>query len=137
MATQTQPRRPLPIIQIATTMVGVVILVAVFSFARTMLDNYWLAQDKAEWQVKIDAENAEYDQLLRQKEYIESEAYQRQLAHEMGLYAPDERPLVMVLPSELQADYREFDPVYREAEITEPPYWQQWWGLFFGPKEVP
>jgi hypothetical protein len=136
VATQVQPpRRQLPIVQFLTTVIGIVILIAVFSFARTMLDNYWLAQEKAEWQAKIDAEQAEYDRLLRQKEFIESDAYQSQLAHEMGLYAPNERPLVVVLPPDMQADFREFDPVFREADVYEPPYWQQWWRLFFGERE--
>jgi hypothetical protein len=53
----------------------------------------------------------------------------------MGLYAPDERPLVLILPPEMEEDVREFDPVYREGEVLEPPYWQQWWELFFGSGE--
>lgn len=132
---QINTRRQLPIIQFLTTVVGLVIIVAVFSFARTMIDNYWLTQEKAEWQAKIDLEKAEYERLLRQKEFVESAAYQSRLAHEMGLYAPQERPLVVVLPPDMQQDYREFNPVFREAELYEPPYWQQWWRLFFGERE--
>jgi hypothetical protein len=118
--------------QFVTLVLVTILILALANFAKTMLDNYRLGAEKAEWQAKIDQEMAEYERLLEQKAYVQSDSYQRQLAHEMGLYAPDERPLVLVLPPGREEEVREFDPVFREAEILEPPYWQQWWELFFG-----
>jgi hypothetical protein len=131
---EQQPQRwQLPITQFITLVLITVFLVAIGSFAKTMLDNYRMNAEKVVWQARIDQEVAEHERLLEQKAFVESETYQRQLAHEMGLYAPDEKPLVLVLPPEMQEDVRDFDPIFRQGEVVEPPYWQQWWDLFFGP----
>ncbi|HEX8684245.1 MAG TPA: hypothetical protein VF707_18150 [Ardenticatenaceae bacterium] len=135
MAAKEQQRWQLPISQFVTLVLVTIFLVAVGNFARTMLDNYRLNAEKTVWQARIDQEIAEHERLLAQKAYVESETYQRQLAHEMGLYAPDERPLVLVLPPGMETDVRQFDPIFRQGEIVEPPYWQQWWDLFFGKRE--
>lgn len=132
MAAKEQPRWQLPLLQFVTLMLMTILVVALGSFARTMLDNYRLRAEHEMWEARIAQEEAEHERLLAQREYVASDAYQRQLAHEMGLYAPNERPLVLVLPPELHEEIRNFDPVFREAEVLEPPYWRQWWELFFG-----
>ncbi|MGH2543599.1 MAG: hypothetical protein ACRDIB_12410 [Ardenticatenaceae bacterium] len=132
VAVKEQQRWQLPIMQFVTLVLVTILIIALGHFAKTMLDNHRLSADKAMWQARIAQEEAEYQRLLAQKAFVESETYQRQLAHEMGLYAPDERPLVLILPPEMEEDVRAFDPVYREGEVWEPPYWQQWWELFFG-----
>jgi hypothetical protein len=132
VAAKEQQRWQLPIMQFMTLVVVTILVVALVHFARTMLDNYRLSAEKEMWQAKIDREVYEHQRMLEQKAFVESETYQRQLAHEMGLYAPDERPLVLVLPPEMREDVRDFDPVFRQGEVLKPPYWQQWWELFFG-----
>jgi hypothetical protein len=131
-AKDQQQRWQLPVMQFVTLVLGMILFIALGNFAKTMLDNYWLSAEKVEWEARIAQEEAENERLLAQQAFVESETYQRQLAHEMGLYAPDERPLVLVLPPGQEDDVRDFDPVFREGEILEPPYWQQWWVLFFG-----
>jgi cell division protein FtsL len=122
----------LPIMQFVTLMLMTILVIALGHFARTMFDNYQLSVEKAAWQARIEQEQLEHERLLEQKAYVESDTYQRQLAHEMGLYAPDERPLVLLVPPEMQEVVTAFDPIYRTGEVVEPPYWQQWWVLFFG-----
>lgn len=134
MAAKEQQRWQLPIMQFVMLVLLTVLFVAAGHFAKTMLDNYRLGAEKEAWQARIDQEVAEHARLLEQKAFVESDTYQRQLAHEMGLYGADERPLVLVLPPEMEEDVRDFDPVFREGEVVELPYWQQWWELFFGPE---
>jgi len=122
----------LPIMEFLTLFFITISIFALGNFANTVMDHYKMSAVKAEWQAKIDQEEAEQQRLLKQKELVASDAYQRQLAHELGLYAPDEQPLVLILPPELQEDVNEFNPIYREGIEFEPPYWQQWWDLFFG-----
>ncbi len=135
MAAKEQQRWQLPVMQFVTLVLVTILIIALANFARTMLENYRLSADKAELEAVIALEQEEENRLLAQKEHVASDTYQRQLAHEMGLYAPDERPLVLVLPPEMEDDVRDFDPVFRQGEILEPPYWEQWWDLFFGPQE--
>ncbi len=118
--------------QFVTLVLVTILIISLGNFAKTMLDNYLLSAEKASWEAKIAQEQAEYERLMEQMAFVESDTYQRQLAHEMGLYAPDERPLVLVLPPGQEEEVRDFDPVFREGEVLEPPYWQQWWELFFG-----
>lgn len=125
-------RFKLPIMEFVTLFFITISILALGNFASTVMDHYQMSAVKAEWQAKIDQEKAEQQRLLKQKELVASDAYQRQLAHELGLYAPDEQPLVLILPPELQEDINEFNPIYREGIEFEPPYWQQWWELFFG-----
>lgn len=137
MSTKEPQRWQLPLMQFVTLMMMTILVIAMGNFAKTMLDNYRLRAEKETWEARIAQEQAEYERLLAQKAYVESESYQRQLAHEMGLYAPDEQPLVLVLPPDMQEEARDFDPVYRTGEALEPPYWQQWWELFFGTPQRP
>ena len=131
MATK-DTRWQLPIVQFATLVVVMMLVFAVGSFAKTMLDNYRLSDERAHWTALRDEEKAKYERLTAERERVAAESYQRRLAHEMGLYAPDERPLTLVLPAGAQREADDFAPVYREATPYEPPYWQQWWELFFG-----
>lgn len=134
MATK-DTRWQLPIVQFATLVVVMMLVFAVGSFAKTMLDNYRLSDEHARWESLLAEEQGEYERLTMERERVLSDSYQRRLAHEMGLYAPDERPLTLVLPANAQPEPDDFDPVYREATPYEPPYWQQWWELFFGAEE--
>lgn len=123
----------LPLMQFVTLMLMTLLLVALGHFARTMVDNYRLNTEKAMWEARIEQEREAHARLLEQKAFVASDSYQRHLAHEMGLYAPDERPLVLLVPPEMADEVEQFDPIYREGTVVEPPYWQQWWALFFGP----
>jgi hypothetical protein len=129
---QQQQRWQLPVLQVITLILVTIVVVALGHFGKTMLDNYRLSAEREMWQAKIDKEKAENERLIAQRDFVASETYQRQLAHEMGLYAPDERPLVLILPPELKEEVRDFDPVFRQGEVLQVPYWQQWWELFFG-----
>ena len=137
MATKEQQRRQFPIMQFITLILITISILALGNFAKAVLDNHRLDAEKAMWQAKIEQELAEKERLLKQKELVASDTYQRQLAHELGLYAPDEQPLVLILPPESQdrSNIHQFDPVYREGELIEPPNWLQWWDLFFGELE--
>lgn len=134
MSTKENPsqRLQLPIMEFITLFLITISLLALGNFASTVMDHYQMKAVKAEWQAKIEQEEAEYERLLKQKERVQSDAYQRQLAHELGFYASNEQPLVLVLPPELQDEMDEINPIYREGTEFEPPYWQQWWDLFFG-----
>ncbi|MBA3532345.1 MAG: hypothetical protein H0T73_10530 [Ardenticatenales bacterium] len=136
MAAKESQGWQLPIMQFVTLMLMTILVITLGHFAKTMLDNYQLNAEKTAWQARIEQEQMEHQRLLDQKAFVESDTYQRQMAHEMGLYAPDERPLVLLVPPEMQETVSEFDPVYREGEVVEAPYWQQWWVLFFGGEEL-
>lgn len=130
---QPQQRWQLPVVQFLTLVLVTLLIVAFGNFTKTMLDNYRLRAEKATWEARIAQEEAEYARLLEQQVYVASDPYQRQLAHEMGFYAPDEHPLVLIVPPDLEDEVRAFDPVFREATPIETPNWQRWWDLFFGP----
>jgi hypothetical protein len=132
VAVKEQQRWQLPVMQFVTLVLMAILLIALGHFAKTMLENHRLSAQKAMLEAQMAREEAEGERLRAQQAYVASDAYQRQLAHEMGLFAPDERPLVLILPPEMEEDVRDFDPIYREGKVLEPPYWQQWWELFFG-----
>ena len=137
MSTKQEQRKrlQLPIMEFATLFFITISMLALGNFASTVMEHYKMKALKSEWQAKIDRELAEQERLEKQLELVQSDAYQRQLAHELGRYAPDEQPLVLILSPELQEEVDEFDPIYREGVEFEPPYWQQWWELFFGVQE--
>ena len=135
MTAREQLRRQVPFTQFVAVMLATLLLFAFFSFARTMLQNYWLSADKAEWEQKIALEEARRSRLEAQLVQVESDAYQRQLAHEMGLYAPNEHPLVLILPPDIEDESRELAPILRPAVPLPRPYWQQWWELFLGDRK--
>ncbi len=134
MSTKQEQRKrlQLPIMEFATLFFITISLLALGNFASTVMDHYEMKALKSEWQAKIDQELAEKGRLEKQLKLVASDAYQRQLAHELGRYSPDEQPIVLILPPELQEDVDELNPIYREGKEFEPPYWQQWWDLFFG-----
>lgn len=132
MVATKDTRWQLPIMQFATLVGVMLLLMAVGSFAKTMLDNYRLADERARWESLLAEQQAQHAALLTRREVALSDTRQRQLAHEMGLYAPNERPIVLVLPPEMRQPANDFTPTYREEVPYEPPYWQQWWELFFG-----
>ncbi len=112
-----------------------ILVVASINVGKTILDNYRYSAEKDMWLARIEREKDDYKQLLKLQKFVASDTYQRKLAHELGLYAPDEQPLMIVLPPEMQQELHEFDPITREKKVIEAPYWKQWWELFFGPME--
>lgn len=112
-----------------------ILVIALIHVGKTILDNYRYSAEKEMWLAKIEREQAGYDRLMVLKEFVASDTYQRKLAHELGLYGPNEQPLMLVLPPEMQQEIHEFNPITREKKVLEPPYWRQWWELFFGPME--
>lgn len=112
-----------------------ILVIAVINLGQTVLDNYRYTAEKEMWIARIEREKAEYERLIALQEFVNSDTYQRKLAHELGLYGPNEQPLMLVLPPEMQQELHEFNPITREEKILEPPYWRQWWELFFGPME--
>jgi hypothetical protein len=112
-----------------------ILVIALINVGKTILDNYRYSAEKEMWLAKIEREQAGYDGLIALKEFVKSDTYQRKLAHELGLYSKDEQPLMLVLPPEMQQELHEFNPITREEKVLEPPYWRQWWELFFGPME--
>jgi hypothetical protein len=130
---QGQERRlQIPLSQFMTVILATVLAVSLLNFALTAIQNYRLRHTEMELRAAIEAEKEEQARLLARKEFIQSEQYQRQLAHEMGLYAPNERPIVLVMPPEMKQELENVDPVFRQTEPLQEPYWQQWWDLFFG-----
>src|SRR5690606_4099055 len=110
-----------------TVILATVLAVSLLNFALTAIQNYRLRHTEMELRAAIEAEKEEQARLLARKEFIQSEQYQRQLAHEMGLYAPNERPIVLVMPPEMKQELENVDPVFRQTEPLQEPYWQQWW----------
>ncbi len=108
------------------------LILSLIHFARTAIDNYRLRHRAQVLQALIEAEEAEYERLMARKAYVASPEYQAKLAHELGLYAPNERRLLVVAPPELLAEQEDSSPILRPAELPQKPYWQQWWDLFFG-----
>ena len=132
MSAKRSLQRQLPITQFVTVMLATLLFFSLFSFGKTMFNNYWLSADKAGWEAKIEAEAARQARLETQLVEVKSDAYQRQLAHEMGLYAPNKQPLSLILPPDMESESRELPPIIQPALPLDPPNWQQWWLLFFG-----
>jgi hypothetical protein len=132
MQQPAERRLQIPLTQFMTLILATVLAASVFNFALTTVKSYRLRYVEAELRAAIRAEQEEHQRLLARKAFIESERYQRQLAHEMGLYDNQERPLVLIIPAGQESDYKETDPVFRPGRKLEKPYWQQWWDLFFG-----
>lgn len=114
-----------------------VLVLSLLHFARTAIDNYRLRHRAEVLRALIAAEQAEHERLLARKAYVASPEYQARLAHELGLYAPNERRLLLVAPPELLEEEATVDPIFRSAHLPEKPYWQQWWDLFFGSDDFP
>ncbi len=121
-----------PLSQFVTLILLTVLVLSLVNFARTAIDNYRLRHRAQVLRALIAAEQAEYERLQARKEYVSSPEYQARLAHELGLYAPDERRILLVAPPALLEEEANADPIFRPAELPEKPYWQQWWELFFG-----
>lgn len=130
MASDEQ-RLQIPLSQFITLILGTVLVLSLINFGLTAIENYRLQHKAETLRASIAAEKAENERLQARKEYIASDAYQTQLAHELGLYGQDEKRIMVVAPPELKQEKAETDPIFRTAEVPEPPYWQQWWNLFF------
>lgn len=130
MASRHQ-RLQIPLSQFITLILATVLALSFANFVLTAIESYRLQHQADTLRAAIAAEQAEHERLLARKEYVASDAYQTQLAHELGLYAPDERRLMVVAPPGLLEAETEVDPIFRTATVEEPPYWQQWWELFF------
>lgn len=129
MASDEQ-RLQIPLSQFITLILGTVLVLSLINFGLTAIENYRLQHKADTLRASIAAERAENERLQARKEYVASEAYQTQLAHELGLYAPDEKRIMVVAPPELKQEQTDMDPIFRTAEVPEPPHWQQWWNLF-------
>lgn len=129
-------RLQIPLTQFMTLILATVLAASLFNFAMTTVKSYRLRHVEAELRAAIQAEEEEHERLLARKAFVESERYQRQLAHEMGLYGPRERPIVLIVPPDKQETFAESDPVFRPGRKLEKPYWQQWWDLFFGEDDL-
>lgn len=126
-----EQRLQIPLSQFITLILGTVLVLSLINFGLTAVENYQLQHKADTLRASIAAERAENDRLQARKEYVTSDAYQTQLAHELGLYAPDEKRIMVVAPPDLAQEKANTDPIFRTAEIPEAPYWQQWWSLFF------
>lgn len=133
---QQERRLQIPLTQFMTLILATVLAASIFNFVLTTIKSYRLRHVEAALQAAIQAEADEQQRLLARKRFVESERYQRQLAHEMGLYDARERPLVLVIPAGQEEAYQEPDPIFRAGHTLEKPYWQQWWDLFFGEDDL-
>lgn len=136
MRQEHERRLQIPVSQFITVFLATVLALSLANFGITAVKSYRLRHVEMELHSVIEAEVAEHERLLARKAYVESPQYRHQLAHEMGLYADNERPLVLVMPPEMKTELTTVDPVFREAERLQKPYWQQWWDLFFGADDL-
>lgn len=131
MASDDEQRVQIPLSQFITLILGTVLVLSLVNFGLTAIESYRLQHEADTLRASIAAEKAENERLQARKEYVASDAYQTQLAHELGLYAADEKRIMVVAPPELKQEQTDTDPIFRTAEIPEPPHWQQWWNVFF------
>ncbi|HBY98280.1 MAG: hypothetical protein M5U01_23295 [Ardenticatenaceae bacterium] len=136
MQPEQERRLQIPLSQFMTVILATVLALSLMNFALTAIKSYRLRHVELELKAEIKAEQEEQGRLLDRKRFVQSEQYQRQLAHELGLYAENERPLVLVLPPEMKGEFEEVNPVFRTGQQLEKPYWQQWWDLFFGSDDL-
>lgn len=129
-------RLQIPLSQFMTVILATVLALSLVNFALTAVKSYRLRHVELELKTAIQAEQAEQARLLERKRFVQGEQYQRHLAHELGLYADDERPLVLIVPPEMKDELEESNPVFREGQQLAKPYWQQWWDLFFGADDL-
>nr|WP_290670279.1 hypothetical protein [Ardenticatena sp.] len=133
MTTQTN-RLSLTISQFVTLLLLTILLLSLANFGLRAVERYRLRHRADVLQAAIAAEREEYARLLARKAYVASPEYQARLAHELGLYAPNERRLIVLDGESLRnTTVEEERVVVREADMPVQPYWQQWWEAFFGP----
>lgn len=136
MQSGQERRLQIPLSQFMTVILVTVLVLSLVNFALTAVKSYRLRHVELELKAAIKAEQEEQARLLERKRFVESEQYQHQLAHELGLYGENERPLVLIVPPEMEEEFEDVDPIFRKGEQFQKPYWQQWWDLFFGSDDL-
>lgn len=127
-------RLSLTISQFVTLLLLTILLLSLANFGLRAVERYRLRHRAEVLQAAIAAEREEQTRLLARKAYVASPEYQARLAHELGLYAPNERRLVVLGGDTLRRkEVAEETVILREAQVPVVPYWQQWWETFFGP----
>lgn len=113
-----------------------VFLTASFFYATVSkaLEVYSLKREANRLQQEIQAAQARHEQLLRQRDFLQTEAYIETIAREeLGLIKPGETALG-ILPATGASPSRRPTPE-PSPPAPRPPSWERWWELFFGEQE--
>ncbi len=113
----------------------VIPLVAYFGLAagQKAIEVYRLNQEAALVRAETEALKEENARLLKQVEYLKSDAYVEKIAREqLNLIKPGDKPVVVLAPEGRKDNGDRTQLTVENA--TDKPNWLRWWEFFFGAK---
>lgn len=138
--TQRKPRRSrqLSSTQVMFAVILAIALMLAVQFSSRINDERNLNQIRNTVEQDIEALREEQAALIRQLDFVQSDAYVEQWAHSEGRMVRDNMVLVIPIPSSdiiQETTSEQIQPIEQIAQIEttlpEPESWELWWALFF------
>lgn len=123
--------------RIVAVVVATIALFLVADFGRRAIDSYRLSRVVAALEEKVATMRAENEAFKERLEYVSTDAYIEEAAHEkLRWVEPGDTAVIVLSSQEKEAPVTTPLPSHgtlQGEEVIDKPNWQRWLDLFFGP----